>query len=324
MRRTILVAFLILIYTASTCLAQRKFVGKILDESGKPVANQAVRVVSVGQGITRTDGTFTIAIPSDAKRLTVQMVSGNLTFMYPPDGVAKVPIDENENIEFFIGESPKVLLTKAIAKSNNDMKSRLSVLGIKQDGIKEALEKYRDEIQKMVGLKLEDLADAEDLDTKKREFYPTLSSAINNYTNEAKDLKDAFKFSVKHAFDDPQALQILMNSIGSYNVAFEDIHKNHSNYEKTVQDLWKSEVKASEVRALFQYALGELHKSNILMLNLKIRDINEYNQSNMSGSEKKALRASLLREVEGLVFQLENRLDELDTRSQILLMRLAN
>ena len=153
-------------------------------------------------------------------------------------------------------------------------------------------------------------------------FYPILASAINNYINEAKDVKDAFKFVARNAFEDPQALQVLTDAINSYNLAYENLNMNYSGYERTVNELWQSESKTTEVRDLFSYALGELHSANIFTLNLKVRDINSYFRGQVTGS-KKAFKESIIREIEAATLQLERRLEELDNRAHIVLSKLA-
>ncbi|MDB4922557.1 Ig-like domain-containing protein [Mucilaginibacter sp.] len=303
---------------------QRNFKGRVIffDGNNKPLPNAPVRLVNEGSGTTGTDGIFTIAIKDTTNVVVLELVKSDWSIIYPVGGKAKVPKSANEEIEFYIGDSPKDILTKAVARSNNQLKDRLTQLGVKQDGIEKTLNAFRAEIQKMSDIKLADLKDEIDLDSKRTDFYPVLASAINNYTNEAKDLKDAFKFSAMHAFDDPQAFQILADAVTSYNAAFEDINKQHSDYEKKVHDLW-NETKATEVRDLLNYALGELHSANIFTLNLKIRDINEYNRGNVKGSQKKAFKEIIIHEIEAAVLQLERRLQELDKRSQFVLNDLA-
>ena len=115
----------------------------------------------------------------------------------------------------------------------------------------------------------------------------------------------------------------MINSVNSYNAAFEEINKQYSGYEKMVGDLW-NESTATEVREFFKYALGELHSANIFTLNLKINDINDYNRGNLSNSKKKVLKEAITREIDTEVFQLERRLQELDNRSQVILSKLAS
>lgn len=281
-----------------------------------------MRLVNEGQGVTGTDGKFEISIHGNTKEVTLELVSSDWKIIYPSGGKALVPVDDGKTTEFIVGDSPKDVLTRAVAKSNNEIKERLSKLGVKQDAIEETLTAFRNEIQQMTDIKLSDLRDQIDLDARRTQFYPVLASAINNYINEAKDIKDAFKFISKHAFDDKQALQVLVDAVGSYNVAFEEINKKHAGYEKMVSDLWQSESKAGEVRELFNYALGELHSANIFTLNLKIEDINDYNRGNFKGS-KKTFKETITREIETTQLQLERRLDELNKRAQVLLSKLA-
>ena len=325
MRRSLLLHFLLgALLCSHTGWGQgaRKFVGRvILVDGGKPLANAPVRLVDQGNGATNSDGIFAIAVSSNTPQVTLELVNSNWSVIYPIGGVAKILRDSNESTNFYVGQSAKDILTRAIAVSNNDIKNKLGQLGIQQNGIEETLAAFREEIQKMSNIKIEALQDQMDLASKREHFYPVLASAINNYTNEAKDLKDAFKFIARNAFDDPQALQLLTNSINSYNVAFEDVNRNHSGYEKMVGDLW-NEARATEVRDFFSYALGELHSANIFTLNLKVKDINDYFRGNVKGSKKTA-KELIMHDIESSTLQLERRLNELDNRAQVLLSKLA-
>lgn len=302
----------------------RRFKGRImLFDGNKTLNNIPVRLVDQGGGTTGTDGQFIIPINNNISTVTLELVNSERSILYPPGGSVPVPKDSNVAVVFIVGDSPKDILTRAVARSNNEIKDRLLQLGVKQDGIEQSLTAFRDEIQKMTNVKLEDLKDQIDLDRRRQDFYPMLATAINNYTNEAKDLKDAFKFTARHAFDDPQAMQVLTDAVNSYNVAFEDINRKRSGYEKMVADLWESEAKATEVREWFSYALGELHSANIFTLNLKIKDINEYNRGEINGARRRTFKDTVMREIEASQLQLERRLQELDNRAQILLSRLA-
>lgn len=303
---------------------QNKFKGKLVlfDGQKKPMINTPVRLVNEGDGATGTDGIFTIAIHDTTASVTLELVKNKMSVIYPAGGIAKVLRNSNEVVEFYVGESTKDILTRAVAESNNEIEKTLTAMGVKQDGIEQTLKAFRDEIQKMANIKVDDLKDQIELASKKENFYPLFASAINNYTNEAKDLKDAFKFSARHSFDDPQALQLLNNSVNSYSAAFEEINRKHSGYEKMVLDLW-NEAKATEVKEFFNYAMGELHSANIYTLNLKIKDINDYNSGSMSNSKKKMFKEMISRDIDTQVFQLERRLQELDNRAQVILSKLA-
>src|SRR5664279_5427538 len=318
--KLILTSFLLLHSLAGSGQGVRKFIGRLLmlDGGKTPVSNMSVRLVNEGSGVTGTDGKFEIAINNNSGAVTLELVKSKLVIIYPAGGIAKVPRDPNESIEFYIGESPKVIFTKAMAISNNELQKSLSQLGVKQDGIEESLTAYRIEMQKLYDIKLADLQDQMDLASKRDTFYPVLAAAINNYINEAKDVKDAFKFVARNAFEDQQALQVLTDAINSYNVAYENLNRNYSGYERTVNELWQSESKTTEVRELFSYSLGELHSANIFTLNLKIRDINNYFRGQVTGS-RKAFKESIIREIETATLQLERRLEELDNRAHIVL-----
>jgi|GEM_PF-2559603 len=325
--RRVIFSILFSLGISNVCFAQadKKFTGRIVLLSGNPkeIENLSVRLIDIGPGITGTDGKFSIAIKKDAATVTLQLMKSDLTILYPSGGVAKVPADPNEVVAFIVGDSPKDMLTKAVAKSNNEIKTSLSQLGVKQDNIEQTLLAFRDEMQKITNVKLDDLKEQIDIDSKRRDFYPKLSASINDFINEAKDIRDAFKFTARHAFDDQEALNVLIDAIKNYNVAYEEINRQHSGYEKIVLDLWESEPKASETREFFNYALGELHSSNIFTLNQKISEINEYNRGNLKASKKKEMKDMILHDIDTQELQLDRRLQELDNRAQVLLSRLA-
>lgn len=303
----------------------RKFTGKLVSFEGgsENITNVAVRLVNLGNGVSGTDGIFTIAINENIDEVTLELVNSDLDIIYPTGGKTNVPKDQNAVVEFIIGDSPLDILTRAVAKSNNEIRNRLSNMGVKQDGIEQTLNAFLAEIQRMSDIKTENLTNEIDLANKREQFYPELASSVNHFINEAKDLKDAFKFTARYAFDDQQALLFLTDAVESYNEIFEDLNKKHSAYEKQVLDYWQSEVKAREVRELFNYALGELHSANIFTLNLKVRDINEYFRGNVKGS-KKAFRDQIINDIEFQQLQLERRLEELDNRAQVVLSKLAS
>lgn len=320
----IFLASILLFSDLSYCQGTRKFIGKLVSFEGgnQTITNQSVRLVNLGSGVTGTDGIFEIPINNKIDEVTLEIVNSDLNIIYPAGGKSSVPKDPNSIIVFVVGDSPKDILTKAIAKSNNEIKNRLTQLGLQQDGIEQTLALYIEEIQQLSDIKLADLTDQIELASKREQFYPELTSAINSYINEAKDLKDAFKFTARHAFNDDPALQILSGAIENYNFEFEKINKNHTSYIKKVSDYWQSEVKATETREFFNYALGEIHSANIFTLNLKVKDINDYNRGNFKGS-KKSFKELILRDITKEQLQLERRLEELDQRAQVLLSKLA-
>lgn len=303
----------------------RNFIGRLVFIEGgdKSVGFVSVRLVNQGRSTTGTDGIFQMSINNMISEVTLELVDSKWEILYPIGGKIGVPNNPNTVTNFIIGASPKIILAQAIAHSNNEIKDRLTLLGVKQDGIDQTLTAFLNEIQKMSDIKMEDLTNQIDLARRREQFYPILSSSIDNYINEAKDLKDAFKFTARHAFEDPQALQVLIDAINSYNVVFEDINRMHSGYEKMVYDLWQSEAKEGEVRELFDYALGELHSANIFTLNLKVRDINDYFRGNIKGAKKKEFKEVVVHEIESSELQLERRLEVLDNRAQIVLSKLA-
>jgi hypothetical protein len=301
-----------------------RFKGRLVAMNGSDslVQNVAVRLLDLGGGTTGTDGIFQIDINTQVNEVTLELVNSNWAIVFPVGGKASVPKNSATITEFIIGESTKDILTRAVARSNNDIKNNLKRIGLKQDVIEAALNSFRKEIQMMTDIKVADLKEEIALADKRAEYYPRIASSLTNYINEARDLKDAFKFVARHAFEDPQALALLTEAVNRYNVAYETLNNDHKGYEKAVRDYWESEAKAVEIQELFNYALGELHSANIFTLNLKLRDINEYFQAKEKNSKRKLLKDNILREIEIAELQLDRRLNELDNRTQGVLSKL--
>ncbi len=310
------------------CLAQQTqiFRGRLVHINGLDslVQNIQIRLLDLGTGTSGTDGVFAIGIPKDINEVTVELVNNESTIIYPREGKISVPKNVDILVEVIIGESTMNILTKAIARSNNEIKANLEQIGINQGDIEETLNAFRNDIQSLTDIKISDLKKEIDLEDKQSSFYQEMSITLLNYINEAKDIKDAFKFVSRHAFDDQQALLLLTDAVNNYNVAYEELNKEHSTYEVEIQKLWQSERRTSEAREVFNYALGELHSSNIFVLNLKLEDINNYFHGKIKSSEKKQIKESILREIDQTEFQLDRRLAELDKRALVLLANLRN
>src|SRR5688500_2188102 len=125
--RLILIIPGVLLFNYSLGQGGRKFTGRLvlLDGNQKNVSNLAVRLVDEGSGVTGTDGKFEIAIRENTGEVTLELVNTDLSIIYPTGGKALVPADQERSVEFIVGDSPKSILTKAVAKSNNELKDRL-------------------------------------------------------------------------------------------------------------------------------------------------------------------------------------------------------
>jgi uncharacterized protein YueI len=320
--------FLLLSLNSSICLSQQTqtFRGRLIHINGVDslVKSVQVRLLDLGAGTSGTDGIFSVAIPTDVNEVTVELVDGNSTIIYPRGGKTSVPRDPNTISEFIVGEPTMSILTRAIAKSNNEIKSNLEQIGISQGAIEETLVAFRNDIQALTDIKISDLKKEIELEDRQSLFYQEMSTTLLNYINEAKDIKDAFKFVSRHAFEDQQALILLSDAVNNYNSAFEEMNKKHSTYELEIQNLWQSESRTSEAREVFNYALGELHSSNIFVLNLALEDINRYFRGDIRTSEKRKIKEDILKEIDRTELQLDRRLAELDKRAQIFLANLKN
>jgi len=151
----------------------------------------------------------------------------------------------------------------------------------------------------------------------KDEAYQIMQSAVIDYINEAKDLKDAFQMLGIQATESRQAMTRLSDAMEQYNRTFEKLNKERLTYEKYVQLFWDREVLTLEFKNLMDYALGELHSVNILTLNQKISVINDLANSRVKHPNE--VKRELAKDINEEVPKLDKRLQELERRTNRIL-----
>jgi TonB-linked SusC/RagA family outer membrane protein len=73
--RKLLVALTAVLLFTGQLLAQRTITGKVIDEKGEPVPNASVMVKGSNTGtVTKSDGTYSITVPANAKHLVISSV----------------------------------------------------------------------------------------------------------------------------------------------------------------------------------------------------------------------------------------------------------
>lgn len=157
--------------------------------------------------------------------------------------------------------------------------------------------------------------------TNKDDAYTIISSAITDYINEAKDVKDAFQMLGVQATESRQAMTKLIDATEQYNRAFERLNKERLTFEKFVGVFWKRDILTLEFKNLMDYTLGDVHAVNILTLNQKVATINDIANAKIKrpGEARKELGKDIMIEVA----KLDKQLQELDRRANRLLYQLG-
>jgi hypothetical protein len=163
------------------------------------------------------------------------------------------------------------------------------------------------------------------VEEKKSMLYAEMSSSLGNFIIRAKDLVIAFRDVNEQIFEDNLNLRKMTDAIIQYNNAFNTLNSGRMGYEKQVLLHWNNEVLYSDLRNLFDYALGELHSVNVLELNGSLAMINDINLGKISGRKnEREAREKVLSSVILNTGQLDKRIQELERRASRILYTLSN
>jgi hypothetical protein len=165
------------------------------------------------------------------------------------------------------------------------------------------------------------------LSTEERKslLYAEISGTLGSFIIEAKNLVNAFRKANDRVFEDNVTLRQITSSVINYNAAFNKLNNERMSYEKQVLVNWENEALYSDVRYLFDYALGELHAVNILELNSALTLINDINQGKISGRKnEKEAKERVLSGIFQNTNQLDKRIQELERRANRILYTLSN
>lgn len=153
-------------------------------------------------------------------------------------------------------------------------------------------------------------------------YYPQISSALEMYLNEAKDIKDIFKQMTEFAMTNPQAILQFDSTIRVYNAAYLVLNSNNNDYERAVLEYWASSELSYGFRNVFDFAINTIHRSEVLHLNTDL--IPRINQYSHEGNRKKRnrIKDDILSTLQNIIPRLENDLTVLETRIRTYLGKL--
>lgn len=228
-----------------------------------------------GQQLT-TDpqGIISLSIPNQITFANIGSIDPKVyTIAYPMEGRANLPKDNAVLVDIYVskpGPDPVKLAVREIARLNASADAQL---------IKKLQEESRRGYDSIVLL----LSNKDKIDDKllakgRMEFLPLISSALNQYLNEARDANDAFS-SLKRSLDNAGAFKQFGEAILSYNQIFDLLNGNKSTYEQAISTYWKSKELSLKFSNLIDFSIDEIHKPYLLEINYTFLDrIYQYNE----------------------------------------------
>jgi len=263
-----------------------------------------------GQKLT-TDpqGIISLSIPNQITFANIGSVNPKSYIIdYPMEGRANLPKDNSIFVDIYVskpGPDPIKQAVREMARINASSDARL---------IRKLQEETRRGYDSIVQL----LSNREKIDDKalargRMEFLPLISSALNQYLNEARDANDAF-LALKNSMDNAGAFKQFADAILSYNEIFELLNGNKSTYEQAINTYWNSKELSLKFSSLLDFSIEEIHKPYLLEINYAFLDrIYQYNEES-NKSRKRELGRALAADIAAHSASLSRRLNILGER----------
>jgi hypothetical protein len=155
-------------------------------------------------------------------------------------------------------------------------------------------------------------------------YFAEISSSLEKYLNEAKDIKDIFKNMLAFSLENPASFRLFDSTINVYNKAYNNLNDNNNEYEKAITDFWDSEELALGFHSVFDFAINDTHRAGILPLNTLLNEkVNEYiHESNKS--KQKELKKEIIATLNGVIPFLENNLSILESKTSYYINKLES
>ncbi len=293
-----------------------QFRGRVVMVAGGPPFRQmSVRLDRYGVATPNDGGFFTAAIPAGVMSLTIQVETGNprWTLRYPVTAIA-VPRDANLVTDIIVGPSIEETLSRDYAASIARLRTGLRTAGAADSQVIAAIEAMRREFAERTNVRVDELRAAERSTSERARILPPLSASIETFVIKANNLAIVFQYVLEPSFSSDSAFAELKRGIVEYSSAYEALRTGRAGFESGVAQAWQSAQLSADFRALLDYALGDIHATDVLPLNEVLPDVSRILTGALRGAEAQTKRVEVLTRVRMTVTTLHARLDELERR----------
>jgi len=291
------------------CFAQTteyQFVVK--NENANPIKNLFINL-NGEQVKTNNAGRIIIRFRNDVHQVELSLSDSNYLIVSPTNGTLNLPVNSNDVTSITVTDKRNVNLANKIVSLQQKLEKLSKEDAAERAKINRQLEELLKQAKKN-DLSQSQLRTARELLAGRDSCFPIISSTLNNYISQAKDVHDAFKTMVSSALEKQEAFTAMKKTVGAYNKTYENWNEQKSNYEKSVRDFWQSNELALKYQNLADYALNEVHRTYILDLNSLLEKISLY------GMEKNKKKRQEMKEQ--ILITINVALPGLNARNQIL------
>lgn len=316
MKTLLLIILNLIIIQVSAQTTSYKFRIRYADYS----ALASARFLINGQQLT-TDpqGIISLSIPNQISFANIGSSNTKLYQIdYPMEGRATLPKDNSITVDIFVSKPGPDMLKIAVQQMTRIAASNDALLIRK---LQEESRRGYDSI--VILLSKNTRIDERALLRGRMEFLPLITSALNQYLNEAKDANGAF-LAIKNSMNNAGAFKQFGDAILSYNGIYELLNGNKSTYEQAINTYWKSKELSLKFSSLIEFAIEDIHRPYLLEINYTFLDrIYQYNQE-PNKTRKRELEKALQNDISAHSASLARRLNTLAERVAIFNTLLNN
>jgi hypothetical protein len=222
---------------------------------------------------------------------------------------------------------------KEYNKSLNATLKKLNITANELDSLKsinrslyEQATRLNDSILKIITqhykISEKDLKTAKEIMDGRERYFNEISSSLEGYVNEGKDVKDVYKTILAFSLENPFTFKQLDSIVPIYNKFYNLLNNNYREYEAAITSYWQSSELSLAFHNVYDFAINNIHKAAILPLNDAVTlKMNQYiHEKNKRKREE--LKESLANSLTSIIPTLDNNLNILDSKVKEYILRL--
>ena len=271
--------------------------------------------------------------PNNSNTIKIEVVDDK-GYAIAGDNVINLPQDPSLTTTIVIRKlSNTDQALKEYNKSLNATLKKLNVTISELDSLKNAnrslyeeVDRMNDSILKIVTKNYQvsenDLRTAKEIMDAREKYFNAISSSLEGYLNEGKDVKDAYKTILAFSLEDPRSFRQLDSIVPIYNNAYNLLNNNYREYEAAVNSYWQSSELSLGFHNVYDFAINNIHRTAIIPLNDAVTvKMNLYIHEE-NKRKREDLKKDLTSSLNSLVMTLDNNLNILDSKIKEYIVRL--
>lgn len=213
-------------------------------------------------------------------------------------------------------------LVKMLDKKNIYIGDAISKNTKASQKMQEAIDSVLKVVTQKYKISNNDLRRASEILAGRDKYFNLISASLEGYLNEAKDIRDIFKNMLSFSLENPKSFFLFDSAIKVYNNSYNDLNTYNNEYEKAVETYWESAELASGFHNVFDYAINDIHRTNILALNtLFIQKANMYIHEK-NKKKRKELKEQITLTLNSVLPILDNNLVVLENKTKYIIGKL--